>query len=193
MNAGVEEDVQAETHELNTQRFRFQFRLRTLLLVITLVALVFGFNQPVKLHLQAVHFLNLNHSVYSTNPSPDRLLWNLDGFQPGRPDEHVDDILFHVEKFRIVLLGRSHFGGASGRFAVTGDAPESEGYRSIDGQQYFSYSYADGKAKCKVYDFAFECCGREILIDKEWYEVDQSAVVLVDTNNQILKIHSPNG
>ena len=193
MNAGVEEDVQAETQELNRPRYRFQFQLRTLLLVITPVALVFGFYQPVKLHLQAMHFLNLTNSVSSTNPSPYRLLWNLDGFQQGRPDEHVDDILFHVEKFRIVLLGRSHVGGASGRFAVAGDAPESKGYRSIDGQQYFSYSYADGEANCKVYDFAFECRGREIKIDKVWYDVDQSTVVLVDKNNQILKIHSPNG
>ena len=195
MNSDVEADVHAQTQESNTQRvrFRFQFRLRTLLVVITLVAFVFGFYQPVKLHLQAVHFLDQKNTVYSTDPSPDRLLWNFDGFQPGRPDEHANDILFHVEKFRIVLLGRSHVGAASGRFAVAGDAPESGAYRSIDGQQYFSYSYADGEAKCKVYDFAFVCRGREIQIDKEWYDVDKSTVVLVDTNNQILKIYSRDG
>ena len=199
MKSGVEEDVQAETQEPNIKRVRsrFQFRLRTLLVVITLVAFVFGFYQPVKLYLQAVHFYNLgqNYPIPVTDPTPGRLHWFLDGLRPSQPYEHVhaNDILFHVEKFRIVLLGRSHVGGASGRFAVAGDAPESKGYRSIDGQQYFSYSYADGEANCKVYDFAFECRGREIKIDKVWYDVDQSTVVLVDKNNQILKIHSPNG
>ena len=114
MNSDVEADVHAQTQESNTQRvrFRFQFRLRTLLVVITLVAFVFGFYQPVRLHVQAVHFLDQKNTVYSTDPSPDRLLWNFDGFQPGRPDEHANDILFHVEKFRIVLLGRSHVGAA---------------------------------------------------------------------------------
>ena len=190
MESTVNESGEQKSARRSAICVRLQFSLRSMLVMIFFAALVFGFYEPVKLHFQAVSFLKEKNTGYATDPSPERLFYNVVGFQPGQPDRHVNDVLVHVEKVRIVLLGRRHDGGLSGLIPVAGNVPQSNEASDVNGKPIITWSYAAGEAKCDVFGLPFTCRGREIEINNQSFDLDKSTVVLVDIENETLHTHS---
>ena len=174
--------VLVEKQRPKSKRRRFWLSLRSLLILVTLIAVAFGIYEPVTLHFKAVHFLNINNSVRATRPHPTKLLYHIEG--------RGNAILCHVEQVRIVLLGRMRSGGTAGRIPIAGDTPHRSGDASVHGVVYFSYSYADGETECVVHGFPFVCHGRTIEINEQSFDVDTPTVILVGIDDQIMHTYS---
>jgi len=162
----------------------FRFSLRRLFVVVTLIAIGFALFEPLKLHFTALHFFNIRNTVIATRPHPEELLYTI-----GSRDNAV---ICHVGNLRMVLLGRKHTGAStSGFIPISGEKPLIGGDASITGEMYFAYSYADGKAECKVHGFPFTCEGENVQVTQQSFSSKSRTVVLIDRDNHIVKTYSP--
>jgi len=161
-----------------------RFSLRRLFVVVTLIAIGFALFEPIKLHFTALHFFNIRNTVTATRPHPKELLYNIEARDKA--------VVCHAGDLRMVLLGRKRIGAStSGFIPISGEQPLIGGDASITGEMYFSYSYADGKAECKVYGFSFICEGEKIEIKQQSFSSNSRTVVLIDRDNHIVKTYSP--
>jgi len=160
----------------------FRFSLRTLLLLVTLVAITLAIYEPLTLHFKAVHFFSIENTLRATRAHPEELLYNIEGRDKA--------VVCHVGKVRIVLLGRTHSGTAGGFIPIAGDQPRRGSNTSVTGEVYFSYLYANGKAACEVHGFPFLCKAGTVEIKEQSLNSNSPAVVLVDADDQILKTYS---
>ena len=175
----------SEKRQPKSKRFGLGFSVRTLLVSITLVAIVLAIYEPLTLHFKAVHFFNLKNSVRATRPHPETLLYNIVG------DDNA--VVCHVGKVRIVLLGRTHRGATtSGFIPIAGDKPLRGGdVSSVTQEAFFSYSYANGQAECDLYGFPFLCREGTVEIKKQSFDSNSQTVILVAADDQVLRIYSP--
>lgn len=160
----------------------FRFSLRNLLILVALVAVVLAVYEPLTLHFKAAHFFNMKNIMSTTREHPDDLFYHIEG--------RDDAVVCYFAEVRIVLLGRKHDGGTSGLVRVAGAKPEQGGNRSVEGKLYFSYSYADGEAECQVHGFPFLCRAETVEINGQTFDKDVPIVILVDTDDQILKTYT---
>ncbi len=165
-----------------TKRRWYQFRLRTMLILITLVSVGLGIYKPIRLHLEAVDLLNVKIGDYANRPHPDELFYNCFG--------HNNMAVIQVGLVKIGLRERTPRGGSMGLIPITGDSAEQSEINSGDGYQYFSYSYADGQAECVAYEFSFICNERTVQINDQLFDIATPTVVLVDFNDKILYVYS---
>ena len=160
-----------------------RFSLRRLFVVVTLIAIGFALFEPIKLHFTALHFFNIRNTVIATRPHPEELLYTI--------VSRDNAVICHVGNLRMVLLGRKHTGAStSGFIPISGEQPLIGGDASITGEMYFAYSYADGKAECKVHGFPFLCKGQNIEIMQQSFSSNSRTVVLIDGDDKILKTYS---
>ncbi|MDB4396677.1 hypothetical protein N9003_02380 [bacterium] len=174
----------SDKHPSLPKRRWYQFRLRTMLIFITLTSVAFGIYKPLMLHLKAVELINFESGGYANRPHPDELFYDCFGSD--------DTALIRVGLVKIALLGRMPRGGSMGFIPITGDSTSPEQYAnlSVDGYQYFSYSYADGQAECFFHGFPFLCSKRIIQINDQSFDIAAPTVVLVDSNDKILYTYS---
>ncbi len=171
-----------EKRQPKLKRSWLRFSLRSLLILVTLIAVALCIYEPITLHFKAVHFFKIENTIKATRPHPGKLLYNIQGYD--------NTIVCHVGKVKIVLLERTHPGGTGGFIPVTGDTPQQGGNASVNGEVYFSYSYAEGKTECVVYGFPFLCREGTVEIKEQSFDIDTPTVVLVDTDDQILRTYS---
>ena len=171
-----------EPQKLEPKSVWCRFSLRTMFLWVTLIAIMLAIYQPLTLHLKAVHYFNIENPIRATRAHPEELLYSIEG--------RDNAVVCNVGKVRIILLGRTHYGGTSGFLKVAGHQPKQWRELSVNGEQYFSYSYATGKAKCDVLGFPFLCTAKVIEIGDQVFDIDSRTVVLVDLSNRVLTTYS---
>ena len=162
-----------------------QFRLRTLLVLITLASFVFGIYKPITLHFQAKRLFNIDRPLRSAGrQNPGELFFNTFGWE--------DTALFQIGQVKIALLERRQDVGIStaGFIPIAGEAHQQKTYQSPNGDEYFSYSYADEQVECVAFDFPFRCSPKAIQINDQSFAFATPTVILVDTNDKILYTYS---
>ena len=163
----------------------FQLRLRTMLVLVTLVCIALGTYKPLLLHRNAVRLINRKAGSIAIIPHPNEL-----HYYGGGSD---DGAIFQVGLIKIALLGSfPSEAGSAGFIPITEDStyPEQSGNTSVNGYNYFSYSYAEGQAECLFYEFPFLCTKRTIQINDQSFDIATPTVVLVDSNHKILYSYS---
>jgi len=90
------------------------------------------------------------------------------------------------------LLERRQDVGIStaGFIPIAGEAHQQKTYQSPNGDEYFSYSYADEQVECVAFDFPFRCSPKAIQINDQSFDFATPTVILVDTNDKILYTYS---
>lgn len=161
-----------------------QFRLRTLLILITLASFVFGIYKPITLHFQAKQFFNIKSHSFPTRQHPGELFFDTFGSE--------DTALFQIGQVKIALLERRQDTRIStaGFIPIAGNTRQQKAYRSSNGYEYFSYSYADEQVECVAFDFPFRCSPKAIQINDQSFDFATPTVILVDTNDKILYTYS---
>ena len=109
-----------------------QFRLRTLLILITLASFVFGIYKPITLHFQAKRLFNIDRPLRSAGrQNPRELFFNTFGWE--------DTALFQIGQVKIALLERRQDVGIStaGFIPIAGEAHQQKTYQSPNGDEYF--------------------------------------------------------
>ncbi|MDA8698285.1 hypothetical protein N9M41_07380 [Rhodopirellula sp.] len=177
--------------ELSRKKWRWplRFSLRSLFILVSVVALALRIYEPLTLHLKALDFINRQNSFTATRPHPGELLYSVQG-RGNQLGRQRNAVLCQVGQVRIVLLDRTHDGGTCGFLPVLGDEEQRGGNASASGDLYFSYVYAEGKAECEVHGFPFECDEETIKIGGQSFRVDSQTVVLIDQNDQVLYEYS---
>ena len=178
-------EMSSEKQQLPKPKRRwFQLRLRTLLVLVTLVCIALSIYKPLMLHRKAVRLINRNIGGFANIPHPNELFYDGGGSDDGA--------IIQVGLVKIALLGSFPEGGSLGFIPITGDStyPEQSGNTSVNGYNYFSYSYAEGQAECLFYEFPFLCTKRTIQINDQSFDITTPTVVLVDSNHKILYTYS---
>jgi len=174
----------SEKQPSQSRRRRPQFRLRTLLILITLVSIVIGVYKPLTLHFQAKQFFNIKSHSFPGRQHPGELFFDIFGSE--------DTALFQIGQVKIVLLERRQDTRIStaGFIPIAGDTHQQKAYQSPNGYEYFSYSYADEQVECVAFDFPFRCRPEAIQINDQSFDFANPTVILVDTNDKILYTYS---
>ncbi len=167
-----------------TKRRWYQFRLRTMLILITLVSVGLGIYKPITLHFKAVELSNYPRRGHANRPHPDELLFNCYGLEK--------TAFFEVGKLRIAFLERRQpiQTDTMGFIPIAGEAPQKKTYYTPDRDEYFSYSYAGGQTECVAFKFRFQCNKRTIQINDQVFNIATPTVILVDVNDKILYTYS---
>ena len=177
--------MSSEEKQLTKRKRRwFQLRLRTMLVLVTLVCIALGTYKPLLLHRKAVRLINRNVGSFANIPHPNELFYDGGGSDDGA--------IIQVGLVKIALLGSFPEAGSGGFIPITEDStyPEQSGNTSVNGYNYFSYSYAEGQAECLFYEFPFLCTKRTIQINDQSFDIATPTVVLVDSNHKILYTYS---